>query len=146
MGFIRRIFGQPDKTRNAALRPDSVTANAVFGGSEPLEVVGESFYQEALKTIAGRTNEHVRIPVIATLMCEVDNPYDANAISVWVAGLQVGHLSRDDAAKFRPGLLKLQQQVGTEIALPGVVVGGGKGHPSYGVFLNYDPAAFGLDG
>jgi hypothetical protein len=145
MGFLRRLLGKPDEIRNAASRSDSITTTAVFGGSEPLEVVGESFYQEALRKIAGATSEHVRIPVTATLLPEVDNHFDANAISVWVSGSKVGHLSRDDAAKFRPGLLDLQRQVGAAVALPGVVVGGGEGRPSYGVFLNYTPAAFGLE-
>jgi hypothetical protein len=145
MDFLRRLLGQPDETRNSASRPDSVTPNAIFGGPETLVVLGESFYQDALQKIAGHTNEHVRIPVTATLLPEVDNPYDANAISVTIYGLKVGHLSRDDAATFRPGLLELQRRVGAAIALPGVVVGGGKGRPFYGVFLNYDPAAFGLE-
>ena len=101
-------------------------------------------HQEALRKIVGPTSEHVRIPVTATLLPEVDNQFDVNAISVWVSGLKVGHLSRDDAAMFRPGLLDLQRKVGGAIALPGVVVGGGEAAPLYGVFLNYAPAAFGL--
>jgi hypothetical protein len=145
VGFLRRLLGQPNEIRTAASRPGSVNANAIFGGSEPLEVVGESFYQEALRKIAGPTTEYVRIPVIGTLLPEVDNQYDANATSVWVSGLKVGHLSRDDAALFRKGLLDLQRRVGSAIALPGFIVGGGEGRPSYGVFLNYDPAAFGLE-
>jgi hypothetical protein len=31
------------------------------------------------------------------LLAERDNSYDPNAISVWIDGSQVGHLSRDDA-------------------------------------------------
>ena len=144
MGFLRRLFRQPDSTRNATSRPDSLSANATFGGSDSLEVVGESFYEEALKKIVGPTNEYLRMAVSATLKPEVDNRYDPNAISVWISGLKVGHLSRADAARFRPGLLGLQRQVGGAIALPGVIVGGGVDRPSYGVFLNYAPAAFNL--
>ena len=145
MGFLRRLLGQPSASRTAASRPNSATPKALFGGSEDLEVVGESFYQEALRTIVGPTNEHLRIPVTATLVAEVDNQYDANAISVWVSGLKVGHLSRVDAAMFRTGLLNLQQKVGGAIALPGSIVGGGEGRQFYGVFLNYAAAAFGLE-
>jgi hypothetical protein len=144
VGFLRRLFGKQGETQDSTSRPDSHGASVSFGGSQPLEVVGESFYQEALRKIAGLTTEHVRIPVTAILLPEVDNQYDPNAISVWVSGLKVGHLSRADASMFRPGLLTLQRQVGSAIALPGVVVGGGEGRPSYGVFLNCDPAAFGL--
>jgi hypothetical protein len=145
VGFLRRLLGQPSESRTAASRPDSVTSDAIFGGSEDLEVVGESFYQEALRRIIGPTNEHVRVPVTATLLAEVDNHYDANAVSVWVSGMKVGHLSRADAAMFRTGLLDLQRRVGAAIGLPGSIVGGGEGRPSYGVFLNYSPAAFGLE-
>lgn len=145
MGFLRRLLGQPNDRRSAASLPGSVTSNSTFGGSADLEVVGESFYQEALRKIVGPTNDRVRVPVAATLLPEVDNQYDANAISVWVSGFKVGHLSRVDAAMFRPGLLELQRKVGAAIALPGNIVGGGDGRPSYGVFLNYSPAAFGLE-
>jgi hypothetical protein len=40
------------------------------------------------------------------LAAEADNPDDANAVSVWVQGLKVGYLSRDDARRYRPGLLR----------------------------------------
>lgn len=144
MSFLRRLFRQPDETRNATSRPESLKANATFGGSDSLEVVGESFYQEALKKVVGPTNEYVRLAVSATLVPEIDNRHDPNAISVWITGLKVGHLSRGDAARFRPGLLGLQHQVDGAIALPGVIVGGGEDRPSYGVFLNYAPEAFNL--
>jgi hypothetical protein len=145
MGFVGRLFGKPDEIRNSTPRPDSPSPSVSFGGYQPLQVVGESFYQEALQKIAGATNKHVRIAITAILLPELDNQYDPNAISVWVSGLKVGHLSRADAAMFRPGLLNLQRQVGAAIALPGIVVGGGEARPSYGVFLNYNPAAFGLE-
>jgi hypothetical protein len=67
----------------------------------------------------------VRVEVYAVLVAEPDNPYDANAVSVWVQGLKVGYLSRDDARRYRPGLLALEQQHGKPIALGGAIVGGG---------------------
>ena len=115
-----------------------------------LEVVGESRYQENLWRLAGgRRNpeERVRLPVCAVLVPETDNPYDSNAVSVWVDGLKVGHLSRDDARRYRPGLLALQRERGMPVALPGVIVGGGMradGPGRLGVFLRHDPADFGL--
>jgi hypothetical protein len=81
------------------------------------------------------------------LVPETDNPYDVNAVSVWVDGLKVGYLSRDDARRYRPGLLALQREYGMPIALPGVIVGGGMradGPGRLGVFLRHDPADFGL--
>ncbi|MDQ2942792.1 MAG: hypothetical protein M3R21_03880 [Candidatus Dormibacteraeota bacterium] len=43
----------------------------------------------------------------------------------------------------RPGLLRLQERSGTWIAMPGVIVSGGPSD-TLGVFLRFDPAAFGL--
>jgi hypothetical protein len=123
----------------------------VLEGGASLEVVGESFYQENLWQLAGgRRNpeDRVRVPVLAVLIPEADNPYDANSVAVWVNGLQVGYLSRDNARRYRPGLLALQRKHGPLIALRGVIVGGGMradGPGQLGVFLNHDPADFGLE-
>lgn len=138
MGFLRRIFGSGSATAAAGQRP------VLVRGTETLEVVGESFYQESLRALAGGGGERVRVPIAATLVAEANNRYDPNAISVWIAGRQVGHLSRDDAAALRPGLLALQREHGAGIALSGVIAGGGDGRPSYGVFLEFDPASFGV--
>ena len=89
----------------------------------------------------------MHVPVCAVLVPEADNPYDENAVSVWVDGLKVGHLSRDDARRYRPGLLVLQREHGMPVALPGAIRGGGMspdGPALLGVFLDHDPADFGL--
>jgi hypothetical protein len=119
-------------------------------GPTDLEVVGESHYQENLwRLVGGRglEDERVRVDVHAVLAAEPDNPYDANAVSVWVRGLKVGHLSREDAQRYQPGLLALQREQGKPIALPGVIVGGGireDGPGRLGVFLRHNPEDFGL--
>jgi HIRAN domain len=122
----------------------------LYEGREDLEVVGEASYQDNLwRIVGGRSspNDRVRMEVYAVLVAEPDNPYDANAISVWVKGLKVGYLSREDARRYRPGLLALEQKHGKPIALAGAVVGGGiqaDGPGRLGVFLDHDPADFGL--
>ncbi len=146
MGFLRRVFGG-SVHREPSLPPTASGGTpTLVAGPDDLEVVGESFYQESLRRLAGPTEERVRVAVTATLLAELDNQYDPNAISIWVDGSKVGHLSREDAAMFRPGLLDLQRQFGTRIALRGVIVGGGPDRPSLGVFLRCDAAAFGLEG
>jgi hypothetical protein len=85
--------------------------------------------------------------VLAVLVAETDNPSDADAVSVWIRGLRVGHRSREDARRYRPGLLALERQHGTPIALAGAIVGGGMradGPGRLGVFVDHDPADFGL--
>jgi hypothetical protein len=124
-------------------------APTLLEGRDDLLVVGESFYQEALWRVAGGVHgDDVRVSVVAVLMAETDNPYDANAVSVWVDGLKVGHLSRDDAVRLRPGLLALEARLGTPIGVPGAIVGGGlrpDGEQALlGIFLRYDPEDFEL--
>ncbi|MBO0807138.1 MAG: hypothetical protein J2P32_02415 [Actinobacteria bacterium] len=75
-----------------------------------------------------------------------DNPYEPDAVAVWINGLKVGHLSRENAQRYRPGLLAQQEALGKPIALAGVITGGGirqdrPGKP--GVFLRHDPEDFG---
>lgn len=113
----------------------------LLGGDVSLSVVGESFYQTSLRKLAHEPQERVRIDIRAALIAETDNHYDPDAISVWIEGLQVGHLSRDDAHTYRPGLLALEQAHREGIALRGDIVGA----EMLGVFLRHDPADFGVD-
>ncbi len=119
----------------------------VYGGHEMLEVVGESYRQANLWRIVGcePCNDRIQHACHAVLIAETDNIYDANAISVWVEGLQVGFLSRDDAADYRPGLMRLAEH--GPVALAATIVGGGRGGPPLlGIFLDHDPTDFGLTG
>ena len=123
---------------------------ALLEGDEDLEVVGESHRQDNLWRVLGgqhRPEVHVRMDVYAMLLAEDGNPYDPNAVSVWIGGLTVGYLPRDEARRLRPGLLAAQERAGKPVALEGAIVGGGKGNDrssQLGVFLRYDPEDFGL--
>jgi hypothetical protein len=136
-----RIEDRPDWMRDGAKA-------ALLGGDRDLEVVGESFYQDNLwRLAAARPGEPVRVEVTAVLVTEDGNPYDSNAIAVWIDGLKVGHLSRENARVYRPGLLALQRAHRMPIALTGVIVGGGlrdDGPGRLGVFLRHVPEDFGL--
>lgn len=65
-----------------------------------------------------------------------------------LGGYLVGYLSRADAAAYLPGLqLLVRSNPGRFVALNGVIVGGGErpdGLGLLGVFLDHDPADFGL--
>ncbi len=139
MGLFRRLLGASRSTPSQTAR-----STILIEGDDDLEVVGESFYQEALQSLVGNGGQRVRIPVHAVLSAESNNSYDANAISVWIGGRQVGHLSREAAQALRPGLLALERRHDAAIALPGVVTGGGDGRPNYGVFLRFNAAEFGV--
>lgn len=144
MGLLSWLFRRSRRRRDATASEPPKAPVIILDGPDSLEVVGESFHQDVLRRAVGPNDGYVRIPVVAILAAEFNNKYDSNAIAVWVAKAQVGHLSREDAATFRAPLLRLEQQVGGPVGLPGVIVGGGEGRPSYGVFLNYDAAAFGV--
>jgi tetratricopeptide (TPR) repeat protein len=153
VGVFRRLLGRRPAASGTAQVPrdaGSVPALEVvlYGGSHDLEVVGESHYQDELwHIVGGRTTDRVRTDVKAVLVAESDNPYDANAISVWIRGMRVGYLSREDAAEYRPGLLTLQAKERRSIALAGVIVGGGiraDGPGRLGVWLSCDPGDFGV--
>jgi hypothetical protein len=104
---------------------------ALLDGDEDLEVVGESFYQPNLWQLAGARpgGQRVREDIYAVLVAEDNNPYDPNAVAVWINGLKVGHLSRENAQRYRPGLLAQQEALGAAGAGAGVCVwaGGGPG-------------------
>jgi hypothetical protein len=157
--FRRTRNGQSAGDKREAAAPDERPAWMVNGARaalldsrENLEVVGESRYQDNLwRLVDGQTDptERVRVEIIAVLVAEPDNPYDANAVGVWIDGLKVGHLSRNDARLYRPGLLALEEKHGTPIALSGVIAGGGMredGIGRLGVFLEHIPEDFGVSG
>lgn len=93
-------------------------------GDYDFEVVGESFHQPALKTIAGHHGDNAAsLETTAVLMTDDNNPHDNKAVKVLINGQQVGHLSRDDARKYRRRLTAKKQ--GLVAAQCGALVMGG---------------------
>jgi hypothetical protein len=145
-GLLSRLFARSSPRRPARLETLEAT---LYPGDDPVEVVGESRYQDALwKIVGGRHADPVRYETEAVLEPEPDNPYDPNAIKVLIGGAVVGYLSREDAAAFRPGLLGLIEASPTgRVALEASIVGGGprtEGIGFLGVFLDHNPADFGV--
>lgn len=119
----------------------------LYGGAIDLEVVGESHHQPELRRLAGVRRGRVRVPQHAILVPESGNPYDENAVGVWISGLLIGRLSRDDAAALKPGIVRMVERTTKAVALDAVIVGGGAradGEESMlGVWLTHDPEDFG---
>jgi hypothetical protein len=89
-----------------------------------VEVVGESYRQEALASIAGpKGPDGKRVLTGATLRCEPDNPHDPNAIRVEVMGQHVGYVGRDAAGRVSRAL---QEHANGVVEGRGLVVGGWK--------------------
>ena len=95
MGLLDRLMGRERTEQRATVR------YTVLGGDDDLEVVGESNYQHALWNICGaRPGERVRHPIVAVLTPEPQNPYDANAVAVYIGEHLVGYLDRQTAASY----------------------------------------------
>lgn len=78
-----------------------VTPDSEHGAG--LSVVGESFYRHNFERLfkpdaSGRDRE---ARATATLKLDDRNLHDDKAVAVFIDGLQVGHLSREDARRFR---------------------------------------------
>jgi hypothetical protein len=130
MGFLRRLLGGAEQSpdQRSAWNPDQRPAwmrdgmeVQLYEGQETLEVVGEASYQDNLwRIVGGRRSPdgRVREDVCAVLAAEPENPYDASAVAVWIQGLKVGYLSREDAQRYRPGLLALEHEHGSPSRWP----------------------------
>lgn len=110
-------------------------------------IVGESFYQVALERLAGpKIPEGVEKAFTAVLVCETNNPHDANAVAVQINGSVVGHLSRADARTYRAELMRANGHL-IPISCAAVVTGGWRrangDEGSFGVQLDmFDPPEF----
>jgi hypothetical protein len=112
MALLKKIFGlfnrNTEPISKAELKPttaligvkptrngeDSPTPNRPFN----VIVVGVSFYQAVLGKICGNKRE---VLVQATMVPEEDNLHDSNAVRIEIQGETVGHLSRENAFKWR---------------------------------------------
>jgi hypothetical protein len=93
-------------------------------GEYEFDVVGESYYQEALSRICGgKCEDGHELEVDATLVHEDENPFDDMAIAVMIEGEKVAHLGRDEARTFRR-ILADKGLTGRAVVVPAMIVGG----------------------
>lgn len=116
MGFLRRLAGSASKATGTTRTEIELKVTWFEGIRDDavLQVVGEHFRQEMLRTVRppspGELPEGVPPPPSgyykAILVPEPSNQYDRNAIAVnvWAgrAWNHVGYLSRDEAVDYRP--------------------------------------------
>jgi len=103
---------------------DEVRAESDDGDGEviELEIVGESYRQEALAGIAGPKEPDGKLERVGvSLRCDPQNPYDANAIRVEVMGQHVAFVSRSQAAVLAPAITTTCRGV---LEARGMIVGG----------------------
>ena len=151
VGFLDRVLGRtPERDRARTFTLDACVVHA--GGL--LGIVGESYRQEELRVLAGRTTDvsEFREELVdyaaevadsepdrrwfrGVLAREPGNPKDENAIAVYAqAGGKVGYLAREDARRYTQVFESLEKRGYGAAACPAMLMGGGAGE-SYGVVL-----------
>lgn len=125
-----------DTLRNSAFRWESE-------GEFAFEIVGESHYQKALKSLTGDHGDtSPNKKATAVLIPETGNPHDDKAVRVDIQGMTVGYLSREDARSFRRrlGSKKLSGQITlcNAMIVGGFVMKNGV-RASYGAKLDIKP-------
>jgi hypothetical protein len=143
MGILKRLFGDP-----ASANRIQSSEIVILEGNDQLDVVGESYRQDALwNLVGGNSGERVRVEVIATLNPQPENKYDPNAIAVNIEGIHVGFIAKELAAEIVDELNGLiSTNGGRQIGIRGVIAGGGDredGPGMLGVFLDYPAESFG---
>lgn len=144
MGLLKKLFGGS----NVHSSPTEIEV-VILDGDDDLDVVGESYRQDALwKIVGGKSSERIRKEVIGYLVPEPNNVYDPNAIGVWIQGLQVGFIAKELAREIIDDVhILMESNHGTHIGLRGVVAGGGErddGPGMLGVFLEFPADKFGI--
>lgn len=119
MNFLKRILGLGPSTIDLEPRPlepippkppPAEVVELPKSRGYPMEVVGESFYQENFERICGpRTRDGEDRIVDAVLVLDDGNRHDALAVRVEVDGLPVGHLSREIAPNYRAYLKSIDK-------------------------------------
>jgi hypothetical protein len=109
-------------------------------GSFTFEVVGESYRQEVLDSICGgKCEDGHDLEVTAQLLLIENNPYDPNAVGVFVDSKLVGYVPRDVAPLIRSEILMLDPDE-RPVTCDGKITGGwdrGNGDEgNYGIKLN----------
>lgn len=131
MSFFRRLLSPAGANRSRATRVTLLHGPTPESGDPfPIEVVGESHYQDELWAAVGSREpvDHRSQRVMAMLKHEPDNPYDGNAIAVLVETpggyAQIGHLPRDLAAEYVADIKRLSQLGYQGGACDAVILGG----------------------
>lgn len=74
-------------------------------GLFPVKVVGARYYRDAINRVAqNATGNSALVFCTASLVPEADNPHDAQAVAVMIAGEKIGYLQRDAAPALRSRL------------------------------------------
>lgn len=108
-----------------------------LAGGAHCGVAGESFYEEAIaKTLPTCWSDDEDDRVFrAILVAEPNNEYDTNAVGVWSSLGKLGHLSREEAALYRPLFDEIRRRGYDGGFCEAVMRGGTSDKPNIGIVL-----------
>lgn len=108
------------------------------GGRFHQAIVGESFYQRALRLLAPVRQDGFREAIVGVyLVPDPKNEYDSNAVGIWTFRGQIGHLSREDAAIHQAACLRTVEAHGAYPGCQAHLVDAGEG-TFVGAWLDID--------
>ena len=114
----------PAPAEPAPLPADEVH-DVLAPGGEIAELVGTAPYQESLEEIAGGKPESApELEKWAHLVPEPDNPWDRNAVAVYIDARKIGYLPRESSAAYAALLTQLWADSRARAVCRAVVAGG----------------------
>jgi Protein of unknown function (DUF2510)/HIRAN domain len=114
MGLLDRLQQAGGQRHAYASQAITGSPYEIWGqrGWPNVDVVGESFYTKAIRALLGPASlptEGAELTTQVHLVHNSLNPHDRNAIEVHASTGLLGHLSREDAARYAPVIEDLQQ-------------------------------------
>lgn len=99
-GALHHHLGNHTKVRGVAKLTAATgrTRPISLHGRRKVDIVGESYHQDALFKLCGRRRRYggVEVTAVAELVPDPDNPYDPEAVEVRIDDQAVGHIRHDD--------------------------------------------------
>lgn len=127
----RRSLPRPEKIDLPPLT-GTIRGTKDFG----FNIVGESYYQAALRKIRNSRYLAEDNDFEAFIVTEPDNPHDSNACAIFIDGFKVGYLPKDAAADYVDQIAAQGVHGVSCFRLRAKLVGGFGARPNIGVMVN----------
>lgn len=146
-GAIKQLFEPNRRLAKPAPTDDSAPQRFLHwraSGAFQVPVVGEAHSREVIAGVAqNKPGKTAMTFCTARLVPEDLNPYDQNAVAVYIGNSKVGHLARERAVELRAALARLGQpslpQTTCDAAIVNGLVADGKAY-DYSIELDLDLA------
>ncbi|AAY93013.1 conserved hypothetical protein [Pseudomonas protegens Pf-5] len=135
------VAAEPKKKRAKKATPveaglPPLTGKITGGHACAFDVVGESYYQPALRRLRNGRHMATDNDFVADIVAEPDNPHDPNACAVYIEGFKVGYLPRDAAADFQQQVADMGVTGTWRLQTKAKLSGGWGDRPMVGVLLS----------